>query len=204
MKKVFITGGTTGIGLALVKYYLKEGCKVGLCGRDLEKCKDVFDENASLSLYEVDVRNREKLKESILDFGQEGLDIVVANAGIGSGQKSKIPHFQKVLNLRFALLSILYNNWTDGIDNDDDNSDINATTSALEQRWSPLHTGWFCSKHSIVHQAELPWDDKNISRTPTPVTTSAKPAEFCFGHQLGCAKKAISCKRKRGFNPNIA
>ena len=35
--KVFITGGTTGIGLSLAKLYLSKGSIVGVCGRDLSK-----------------------------------------------------------------------------------------------------------------------------------------------------------------------
>ena len=34
---VFITGGTSGIGLALAEYYINNGHKVGVCGRDISK-----------------------------------------------------------------------------------------------------------------------------------------------------------------------
>ena len=33
MRAVFITGGTTGIGMELAKLYLSRGWKVGVCGR---------------------------------------------------------------------------------------------------------------------------------------------------------------------------
>ena len=56
MRAVFITGGTTGIGMELAKLYLSQGWKVGVCGRDRQK----FDENFTtdrdnLSFYGVDV-----------------------------------------------------------------------------------------------------------------------------------------------------
>ena len=35
--KVFITGGSTGIGLGLAQSYLKTGASVGICARDLAK-----------------------------------------------------------------------------------------------------------------------------------------------------------------------
>lgn len=91
---IFITGGTTGIGLALAKSYLEEGHRVGICARNLEKFPaEIKNKYKLLKCYQVDVVNREELRAAILDFAGDTLDIVVANAGRSVGAKSKTPQF---------------------------------------------------------------------------------------------------------------
>jgi short-subunit dehydrogenase len=91
---IFITGGTTGIGLALAKLYLEEGHRVGVCARNLEKFPvEIKNKYKLLKCYQVDVVNREELRAAILDFSAGNLDIIFANAGRSVGAKSKTPQF---------------------------------------------------------------------------------------------------------------
>ncbi len=91
-KSIFITGATTGIGFELAKLYVKEGHRVGVCGRDLSKLADPY--RSRFSCYEVSVTDEAKLRESIEDFASNGgLDIIMANAGISHGSKTKMPDF---------------------------------------------------------------------------------------------------------------
>lgn len=92
---IFITGGTTGIGLALAKLYLEEGHRVGICGRNIEKFPvEIKNKYKLLKSYQVNVVNREELRAAILDFVDGGdLDIIIANAGRSVGAKSKTPQF---------------------------------------------------------------------------------------------------------------
>lgn len=91
---IFITGGTTGIGLALARLYLEEGHRVGICARNLEKFPlEIRNKYKLLKCYQVDVVNREELRSAIMDFSQGDLDIVIANAGRSVGAKSKTPQF---------------------------------------------------------------------------------------------------------------
>ena len=91
---IFITGGTTGIGLALAKLYLEEGHRVGICARNLSKFpSEIRNKYKELHCYEVDVTNREELYNAIYDFSPVELDMVIANAGRSVGVKSKTPQF---------------------------------------------------------------------------------------------------------------
>lgn len=96
MKSLFITGGTTGIGWSLAKLYLEEGHRVGVCGRSLSKLPAEAAGYKNLKSYEVSVTDAPKLRSAIEDFALEGLDIVVANAGISHGSKTKWPDEQRI------------------------------------------------------------------------------------------------------------
>ena len=96
--KVFITGGTSGIGLELARHYLKRGDWVAVTGRDLSKLDgEPLQREERLSTYEGDVRDADFMRESIEHFqgqvGGPGLDLVLANAGRSVGNKSHIPNF---------------------------------------------------------------------------------------------------------------
>lgn len=93
-KKIFITGGTTGIGLELAKAYAREGAQVGICGRDLSKLPPNFNSDfPNIKAYAIDVAQPEPLIAAVNDFAPDGLDIMIANAGIGVGSKKRDPNF---------------------------------------------------------------------------------------------------------------
>ncbi len=93
--KVFITGGTTGIGLEIARLYLKEGAEVGICGRDLTKIPEDF-RYERLKTYQVDVSNRQQIIDAVDEFvGNGELDLIIANAGVSDGDKLRLPNFEK-------------------------------------------------------------------------------------------------------------
>lgn len=111
MKSVFITGGTTGIGAELAKYYVEKGWKVGVCGRDRLKFEESFTVHRDqVAFYQVDVSNRDEVKKAIKDFSSPiGLDLLIANAGIGYKHKTKVPDFEfsyKMVHVN--LLGVMY------------------------------------------------------------------------------------------------
>jgi len=111
MKSVFITGGTTGMGMELAKLYAARGWKVGVCGRDRKKYEEHFSiQKESVSFYAVDVANREELKAAITDFSKSiGLDLLIANAGIGYKFKTKVPDFDYSYRMvHVNLLGVMY------------------------------------------------------------------------------------------------
>jgi len=85
-KVAIVTGGTSGIGLAVARRLLREGAKVFICGREPERLERSLAELAPLgevrgtSAHVDRPDDAAKLVEAaVAAFG--GLDIVVSNAG---------------------------------------------------------------------------------------------------------------------------
>ncbi|MFL2983062.1 MAG: SDR family NAD(P)-dependent oxidoreductase [Candidatus Neomarinimicrobiota bacterium] len=89
MKKVFITGASSGIGKALAFAYSKLNCCIGISARRVQLLKEISNECKNLGgtvfTYELDVQNPEKCKSVAQNFikDAQGIDYVIANAGIG-------------------------------------------------------------------------------------------------------------------------
>lgn len=85
-KVVAVTGGTDGIGKALVEQLLKQGAKVATCGRNHDKLYQLQSEYPSYPLHAVvaDVSNendcRRFVESTIETFG--GIDVLINNAGV--------------------------------------------------------------------------------------------------------------------------
>jgi NAD(P)-dependent dehydrogenase (short-subunit alcohol dehydrogenase family) len=84
-KKALITGGNSGIGLAIARLFISEGAEVAISGRDQQTLDEAVAELGSKAHgYRADVmvaKDRKRLfAELAKDFGK--LDIVFANAGI--------------------------------------------------------------------------------------------------------------------------
>jgi uncharacterized oxidoreductase len=81
--KVLITGGGTGIGLALAEALLKEGNEVLVCGRREEKLREAQRKNPALIIKTCDI-SQETDRKALLDLaaGQWGVNVLVNNAGM--------------------------------------------------------------------------------------------------------------------------
>jgi 3-oxoacyl-[acyl-carrier protein] reductase len=84
-KKVVISGGTKGIGLAIAKNFLEEGAKVVILGRSLENGENALKQlSGDVFFHSLDVSDNKKVKlwsEQLLEkWGN--IDILVNNAGI--------------------------------------------------------------------------------------------------------------------------
>lgn len=90
MKRVFITGASSGLGEALAREYALRGARVGLLARREAPLRQIAAglPNPSLhAIYPVDVNDNDALRAAAADFMQRmgGIDIVIANAGISYG-----------------------------------------------------------------------------------------------------------------------
>jgi len=83
-----VTGGTRGIGRAIVELLRSEGCSVAVFARNQEGGNLLQEEMEHVSFYRVDVadpvRVSDAVKEVLEEFGR--IDFLVNNAGITRDQ----------------------------------------------------------------------------------------------------------------------
>ena len=107
MKKVLITGATSGIGKQLARDYADANYQVIACGRN-EKVLNQLNTHTNIQSLSFDVTNRD---ETILVLSQlSNIDIVILNAGNCEYIQDAL-HFDSVLferMIKVNLLSISY------------------------------------------------------------------------------------------------
>lgn len=153
-KVVVVTGGTDGIGRALVDELLGAGAKVATCGRNHDKLYQLQSEYPSAALHTMvaDVANendcRRFIETTIKFFG--GVDILINNAGISMRALLKdttTETIRKVMDInfygavyctRYALQSIIERKGT-----------IVGVSSIAGYRGLPGRSGYSASKWAL-------------------------------------------------------
>ena len=90
-KKIVVTGGGSGIGLAMAKKFLSEGAEVVITGRNIEKLKEAEVEinNPKLHILQWDVVEIEEINEKLQKVVEilGGIDAFVNNAAFVAVRK---------------------------------------------------------------------------------------------------------------------
>ncbi|XP_043723015.1 3-dehydrosphinganine reductase TSC10A-like [Telopea speciosissima] len=84
-RHVFITGGSSGIGLALAQQAASEGARVSILARNLDKLEEArnsirLSTGIDVSIFSADVRDYEAVRKAIDDAGP--IDILICNQGV--------------------------------------------------------------------------------------------------------------------------
>ncbi|MEO7264206.1 MAG: SDR family oxidoreductase [Ferruginibacter sp.] len=171
-KVVAITGGSEGIGKALVELLLPMGAKVATCARNQDKLYDMQVRHTTLPLHCVvaDVSNYNDcqlfIESTIKQFG--GIDILINNAGIsmrGLFKDAEVDVFRKLMDINFfgslycaklALPSIIERKGT-----------IAGISSIAGYRGLPGRSGYSASKFALngwmeALRTELIDDEVNV------------------------------------------
>ncbi len=171
-KVVAITGGSDGIGKALIELLLPMGAKVATCARNQDKLYDLQLSHSTRPLHcvvaDVSVYNDCKLfiDSTIKQFG--GIDILINNAGISMRSLLKdadLDVFRKVMDINYfgtvyctklALQSIIERKGT-----------IVGVSSIAGYRGLPGRSGYSASKFALngwleAIRTELMEDDVNV------------------------------------------
>lgn len=104
MKRVFITGASSGIGAALALLYARQGAELGLVGRRHDALLALKNSlPGQHRAYSLDVRDRAALHAAAKDFLAQGeVDIVIASAGISAGTLTEEPDDYRVFEAIIA------------------------------------------------------------------------------------------------------
>ncbi|MEO9020569.1 MAG: SDR family oxidoreductase [Ginsengibacter sp.] len=153
-KVIAITGGTDGIGKALVADFLKKGATVSTCSRRQEKLTELESEFTGKPLFTLvaDVSKEEDCKNFIEKTIEKykRIDILINNAGISMHalfKDTELSTLKKVMDInfwgtvyctKFALDSILQNKGT-----------IVGVSSVAGYRGLPGRSGYSASKFAL-------------------------------------------------------
>lgn len=106
MKRVFITGASSGIGAALARRYAQQGAVLGLVARRgalLEQLVASLPHPQRYRIYALDVTDHAALAAAAADFlaAEGGIDVVIANAGVSQGTLTEyqddLPVFERII-----------------------------------------------------------------------------------------------------------
>ena len=92
--RVVITGGASGIGLAISRQLADRGCQIVLADIDAAALTICADERDTFHTFACDVTQQEAL-EALADFSWAtlgGVDLVFANAGVGLPLRPLLDH----------------------------------------------------------------------------------------------------------------
>jgi short-subunit dehydrogenase len=153
-KIIVITGGTDGIGKALVAEFLHKGAKVATCARTASKLSDLKNGFPGKPLFTMvaDVSKEEDCKNFIENAISKfnGIDILINNAGISMRalfKETQLETLKKVMDINFwgtvyctkySLNSILKNKGT-----------IVGVSSVAGYRGLPGRSGYSASKFAV-------------------------------------------------------
>jgi short-subunit dehydrogenase len=153
-KVVIVTGGTDGIGKALVEELISDGAKISTCGRNNDKLYQLRTEYASAELHTMvaDVSNendcRRFIEMTLKIYGV--IDVLINNAGISMRAEIKdasVDVIKKVMEINFfgavyctkhALPSLIERKGT-----------IVGVSSIAGYRGLPGRSGYSASKHAL-------------------------------------------------------
>ncbi|TLS35707.1 SDR family NAD(P)-dependent oxidoreductase [Pseudalkalibacillus caeni] len=106
-KKVFVTGGSKGIGKAIVEAFVSEGARVAVAARTEEDLSLLKDElGKRVTVYQVDLSDVDErgsvFKKIVKEFG--ALDVLINNVGGSNGgsvMETELVLFKEAMELNF-------------------------------------------------------------------------------------------------------
>lgn len=144
---VLITGGASGIGLALSQLYLSQGHRVGIIDCNFSPLEDP----SPFICFEVDVTDKKEMRKAILDFSKEGLDLLITSAGIATKSWDNIPDFEHTQKMMETNYFGMLNSFGPAIDfmKNNNQGHLVAISSSTSKVGLPFRGGYCASKAAI-------------------------------------------------------
>ena len=112
-KKVFITGGTSGIGLSILENFSKLEADIFTIGTNVENLKTIQNNFPKIKTSNFNLENHQKIEELVKEAKEKlgGLDIVINNAGITKDNlaiRMSDEEWNKVININLTIGIYVY------------------------------------------------------------------------------------------------
>ncbi len=176
---ILVTGGASGIGLALVERFLQKGSTVIICGRREEKLKEIKDQYPRINFRRCDV-SKEGDRLELLQWAADkfpGLNVLVNNAGIqrrieltqnedwGQTQQEIAINFEAPVHLSTLFIPQLLKQQEPAIIN------VTSGLSFVPLAFAPV----YCATKAAFHSFTLSLRHQ-LARTPLKVIEIIPPA----------------------------
>ena len=111
-KKVFITGGTAGIGLSILESFYKLEADIFNIGTNVENLKTIQSNFPKIKTVNFNLENHQKIEELVKEAKDKlgGLDIVINNAGITKDNlaiRMSDEEWNKVININLTAVFLI-------------------------------------------------------------------------------------------------
>jgi 3-oxoacyl-[acyl-carrier protein] reductase len=111
-KKVFITGGTSGIGLSILENFYKLESDIFTIGTNIENLKTIQNNFPKIKTSNFNLENHQKIEELVKEAKEKlgGLDIVINNAGITVDNlaiRMSDEEWNKVININLTAVFLI-------------------------------------------------------------------------------------------------
>ena len=111
-KKVFITGGTAGIGLSILESFYKLEADIFTIGTNVENLKIIENNFPKIKTANFNLENHQKIEELVKEAKNKlgGLDIVINNAGITKDNlaiRMSDEEWNKVININLTAVFLI-------------------------------------------------------------------------------------------------
>ncbi len=111
-KKVFITGGTAGIGLSILESFYKLEADIFTIGTNVENLKTIQSNFPKIKTINFNLENHQKIEELVKEAKDKlgGLDIVINNAGITKDNlaiRMSDEEWNKVININLTAVFLI-------------------------------------------------------------------------------------------------
>jgi len=111
-KKVFITGGTAGIGPSILESFYKLEADIFTIGTNVENLKTIQSNFPKIKTSNFNLENHQKIEELVKEAKEKlgGLDIVINNAGVTKDNlaiRMSDEEWNKVININLTAVFLI-------------------------------------------------------------------------------------------------